>query len=103
MSKKLENLKKEMKNRKNGRNKKFEKFKKKSLNMQLAVASSLLITQIPFWIMMLFNSQYEGAETKPYYILFIIFFMLFVFSRHGLNHYLSIYKTYKTRFTLLMS
>ena len=71
--------------------------------MQLAVASTLLMTQIPFLIMMFFNSNYEGAETKPYYILFIIFSILFIFSRHGLNNYISIYKTYKERFALLMA
>lgn len=81
----------------------FKKFKSKSLNIQLAVASSLLMTQIPFWIMMLFNSHYEDVESKPYYILFVIFTLLFIMSRHGLNNYINIYKTYKERFTLLMS
>lgn len=81
----------------------FEKFKKKSLNMQLAVASSLLITQIPFWIMMLFNSHYDGIQTKPYYILFIIFALLFIFSRHSLNNYINTYKIYKKRYELLIS
>ncbi|WP_282030253.1 hypothetical protein [Winogradskyella eximia] len=80
----------------------LKKFKSKSLNIQMAVASSLLMTQIPFWIMTLFNSHYEDVESKPYYILFVIFTLLFIMSRHGLNNYINIYRTYKERFALLM-
>lgn len=81
----------------------FKKFKAKSLNIQLAAASSLLMTQIPFWIMMFFNSHYEGIEPKPYYILFVVFSLIFIFSRHSLNNFINIYNTYNERFKLLMS
>lgn len=81
----------------------LKKFKSKSLNIQLAIASSLLITQIPYWIMMLFNDHYEDVQTKPYYILFIIFALMLIFSRHSLSNYITIYKRYKTRYELLIS
>jgi len=81
----------------------LKKFKSKSLNIQLAVSTSLLVTQMPYWLMMLFNWNYEGVETKPYYILFVLFALLFIISRHSLNNFINIYNTYKERFALLMS
>ena len=79
----------------------LRKFKTKSLNMQLAISSSLLLTQMPYWLIMLFNWHYEGLEMKPYYILFILFALLFVFSRHSLNNFIKIYNTYNERYQLL--
>lgn len=81
----------------------FKKFKSKSLNIQTAVASSLLITQLPYWIMMLFNWYFEDVETKPHYILVVFFALLFIMSRHSLNNFINIYKTYNERFKLLTS
>lgn len=81
----------------------FKKFSKRSLNMQMAVSASLLVMQMPYLSIMFFNWYYEGAETKPYYTLFILGFVVFTISRHGLNNYIKTYKTYKERFELLVS
>jgi hypothetical protein len=81
----------------------FKKFSKRSLNMQMGVSASLLVIQMPYLSIMLFNWYYEGAETKPYYVLFIVGFAAFAISRHGLNIYIKTYKTYKERFELLVS
>ena len=81
----------------------LKKFKSKSLNIQLAVASSLLMTQLPYWIMMVFDWNFKDVEFKPYYILFCLFTLLFVFSRHSLNNFIKIYNTYNERYKLLMS
>lgn len=81
----------------------FEKFSKRSLNMQIAVSASMLVMQMPYLSIMLFNWFYEGAETKPYYVLFILGFAIFAISRHGLNIYIKTYKTYKERYELLVA
>ncbi|NRD18509.1 hypothetical protein HNV08_00500 [Winogradskyella eckloniae] len=81
----------------------LKKFKSKSLNIQSAVASSLLLTQLPYWLIMLFNWNFENAEVKPYYILFCLFALLFVFSRHSVNNFIKIYNTYNERYKLLIS
>lgn len=80
----------------------FKKFKTKSLNIQMAVSTSLLVTQIPFWLLMFFNSFYEEVTIKPYYILFVVFTVLFIISRHSLNNFTNIYNTYNERYKLLM-
>lgn len=81
----------------------LKKISKKSLNMQMAAAASLLTLQVPYMSLMFFKWVYEGVETKPYYLLFIFCFLIFVISRHSLNHYIRIYKMYKERFELSLS
>ncbi len=81
----------------------FKKFSNTSLNMQVAISASLLIMQLPYLTVMLFNWSFEDVENKPYYLLFIMGFIAIVISRHGLNNYINTYKTYKKRYSLLMS
>ena len=80
-----------------------KKFIKESLNMQMAISLSLLMTQVPYWTLMMFKSYYEEAITKPYYMLLFFWFLLFPFIRHGLNNYLATFNIYKDRYALLKS
>jgi NADH:ubiquinone oxidoreductase subunit K len=81
----------------------FKKFSNRSLNMQMAVSASPFVMQMPYLSVMLFNWYYEDTVSKPYFILFILGFVLFAISRHGLNIYIKTYKTYKERFELLVA
>jgi len=65
----------------------FEKANRKSLNMQMAMATGSLFMSINYFFIGGFNSYFEEVIPKPYYIITIFYLILFPLLRHSLNCY----------------
>ncbi|MDO5978823.1 hypothetical protein [Flavivirga spongiicola] len=79
------------------------KASRKSLNMQMAIATGSLFMSLNYFFIEVFNSLFKDVFPKPYVFIIVFYLLLFPFLRHSLNIYISTLRVYKERYKLMLS